>query len=82
MPAHHVVTLPFPLGRSVPRLPTLVAPDIIVEASGRSPHPLWSVLFRGLVLDVLLCLGSPRVGSDSGPLERPPGGSLPPVVAS
>ncbi|KRY91467.1 hypothetical protein T4D_7807 [Trichinella pseudospiralis] len=71
MPAHHVVTLPLPLGRSVPRPPTLVVPHKIVEASRRPPHPLWSVPFRGLVLDVLLCMGSPRVGSDSGPLERP-----------
>ncbi|KRX40820.1 hypothetical protein T05_9958 [Trichinella murrelli] len=71
MPAHHVVTLPLPLGRSVPRPPTLVVPHIIVKASGRSPHPLWSVLFCGLSLDVLLCLGSTRVGSDSGLLERP-----------
>ncbi|KRY11317.1 hypothetical protein T12_6108 [Trichinella patagoniensis] len=33
MPAHHVVTLPLPLERSVPRPPTLVVPHKIIEAS-------------------------------------------------
>ncbi|KRY57718.1 hypothetical protein T03_13048 [Trichinella britovi] len=33
MPAHHIVTLPLPLVRSVPRPPTLVIPLKIIEAS-------------------------------------------------
>ncbi|KRY97158.1 hypothetical protein T11_8315, partial [Trichinella zimbabwensis] len=71
MPAHHVVTLPLPLGRSIPRPPTLVVPLKIIEASGRPPDPPWSIPFSGLGPDVLLCMGPRGVGSDSGPLERP-----------
>ncbi|KRX72613.1 hypothetical protein T06_9187 [Trichinella sp. T6] len=71
MPAHQVVTLSLPLGRSVLRPPTSVVPQNFTEVSRRPPGSPCSTPFRGRGTDDLLCMGPHRVGSNSRPLERP-----------